>query len=63
MNRFRRRLTAAFGIAAVLFLLVLFLAAVEYDADGSSIHTVWDALWYFLITLSTVSSVISSCLT
>ena len=54
MNRFRRRLTAAFGIAAVLFLLLLFLAAAEHDADGSSIHTVWDALWYFLITLSTV---------
>lgn len=54
MNRFRRHLTAVLGTAAVLLLLLVLLAAAERGADDSSIHTVGDALWYFLITLSTV---------
>ena len=54
MNRFRRRLTAAIGIAALLLILLILLAVAEQGADDSSIHSVGDAFWYFLITLSTV---------
>ena len=38
----------------VYVLLLIVLTAVESKAPGSSIHSIWDALWYSIITITTV---------
>ena len=43
-------LTALLIYIALLFLLV----AAESDAPGSSIHSFWDAIWFSMITMTTV---------
>ncbi|MBR4473607.1 MAG: hypothetical protein IKS55_08200 [Oscillospiraceae bacterium] len=44
-------LAAALGVYAALLLL---LVVTETGAPGSTIHSVWDAIWFSLITMTTV---------
>ena len=38
----------------VYLLLLVLLVAAEANAQGSSIHNIWDAIWFSLITMTTV---------
>ena len=51
MKRNLKLVTGAIGAYAVI---VVLLTVVESGADGASIRTIWDAIWYSLITLTTV---------
>ena len=55
MNRqSRRTLVWISGAAAIYFLLLFLLAKAERGLPGATIHTIGDALWYSLITLTTI---------
>lgn len=38
----------------VFMVIIVLLTIVEYQAEGSTIRNIWDAIWYSLITLTTV---------
>jgi voltage-gated potassium channel Kch len=42
------------GILVTLLVLSVVLFIVESGAQGSSINSIWDALWYMVVTLTTV---------
>ena len=43
------------GLALIIYyFLLLLLVKVEQNVNGSSIHTLTDALWYSIVTLTTV---------
>jgi len=48
-----RLLLVVISISAYLCLLLLLMAA-ERDNSDASIHTIWDAMWYSVVTLTTV---------
>jgi len=50
MKKLKYSLTALFAY----FLLVVVLVQSEKDMDGGSIKTIYDAIWYSIVTLSTV---------
>ena len=49
----RRLLWCIFGLLAYM-LLVMLLAVSERGLPGAAIHGFWDALWYSLVTITTV---------
>ena len=51
MKRNLKLVTGAIGAYAVI---VVLLTVVESGADGASIRSIWDAIWYSVITLTTV---------
>ena len=51
MKKHGKLLAAALAAYAVLLVL---LVATEAGAPGASIHSVWDAIWFSLITMTTV---------
>ena len=50
----KRNLKLVGGALGAYAVIVILLTLVESGADGASIRTVWDAIWYSLITLTTV---------
>ena len=50
----KRNLKLVGGAIGAYAVIVILLTVVESGADGSSIKTIWDAIWYSLITLTTV---------
>ena len=51
MNRNTKLMLKTLFVFAVIIVL---LTIVEYRAEGSTIRSIWDAIWYSLITLTTV---------
>ena len=51
MNRNTKLMLKTLFVFAVVIVL---LTIVEYRAEGSTIRSIWDAIWYSLITLTTV---------
>jgi hypothetical protein len=51
LKKHGKLLAAALGVYAVLLVL---LVVTEAGAQGSTIHDVWDAIWFSLITMTTV---------
>ena len=43
-----------FTALLIYILLVVLLFAVEYRDGNTGIHSVWDAVWFSLITMTTV---------
>ena len=54
MNRRKRNLRIALVIIAAYAAVIVLLLAAESGAEGSSIHSIGDAVWYSIITLTTV---------
>ena len=54
MNRKSRNIRIAVLIAAAYAAIIVSLLAAESGAPGSSIHSIGDAIWYSIITLTTV---------
>ena len=54
MSSRKRNIQIAAAITAAYAAVVVLLLAVESKADGSSIHSLGDAIWYSIITLTTV---------
>ena len=54
MSNRKRIIRITLAILAAFAAFVVLLLAAESKAEGSSIHTVGDAIWYSLITLTTV---------
>ena len=54
MNNRKRNLRIAAAVLAAYAAVIALLLAAESNAEGSSIHSVWDAIWYSIITLTTV---------
>ena len=54
MKSRKRKIQIAAAILAAYAAIVVMLLAVESNAEGSSIHSLGDAVWYSLITLTTV---------
>ena len=50
----KRNLKMVGGAIGAYAVIVILLTVVESGADGSSIKSIWDAIWYSLITLTTV---------
>ncbi|MBQ9663234.1 MAG: hypothetical protein IJV40_08810 [Oscillospiraceae bacterium] len=50
----KRNLRIILAALAAYVLLVVLLFAVEYRAPSAGIHSIWDAVWYSLITMTTV---------
>ena len=50
----KRNLKLVAGAIGAYAVIVVLLTLVESGADGSSIRTIWDAIWYSVITLTTV---------
>ena len=50
----KRNLKLVAGAIGAYAVIVVLLTVVESGADGASIRTIWDAIWYSLITLTTV---------
>lgn len=50
----KRNLKLVTGAISAYIVIVVLLTLVESGADGSSIRTIWDAIWYSVITLTTV---------
>ena len=54
MRSRKRNIRIAVAIVAAYAAVVLLLLAAESGAEGSSIHSLGDAIWYSIITLTTV---------
>ena len=54
MSSRKRNIRIAIVIIAAYTAVVLLLLAAESRAEGSSIHSLGDAIWYSIITLTTV---------
>ena len=54
MKSRKRKIQIAAAILAAYAAIVVMLLAAESNAEGSSIHSLGDAVWYSLITLTTV---------
>ena len=50
----KKSLKILLGALVGYVILLLLLVAVEHTAPGTSIRSIWDALWYSLITMTTV---------
>ncbi|MBQ1391661.1 MAG: hypothetical protein IIY82_07915 [Firmicutes bacterium] len=50
----KKSLKILLGALVGYVILLLLLVAVEHAAPGTSIRSIWDALWYSLITMTTV---------
>lgn len=50
----KRNLKFVLGSIAAYAVILILLTAVESGAEGASIRNLWDALWYSVITLTTV---------
>ena len=53
-RKHKLRLYIILAAAVFYFILLCVLAVVESANDGSTIHGLWDAFWYSLVTLTTV---------
>ena len=54
MSGKKKSIRIAIGIAAAYAAVLVLLLAAETKAEGSSIHSIGDAVWYSIITLTTV---------
>ena len=54
MRSKKRNIRIAIAIIAAYAATLILLLAAESKAEGSSIHSLGDAIWYSLITLTTV---------
>ena len=54
MSSRKRIIRITIAILAAFAVFIVLLPAVESKAEGSTIHTVGDAIWYAFITLTTV---------
>ena len=50
----KRNLKLVTGAICAYAVIVVLLTVVESGADGASIRSIWDAIWYSVITLTTV---------
>ena len=54
MNNRKRNIRIGIGIIAAYAAVIVLLLEAESRAEGSSIHSIGDAIWYSIITLTTV---------
>jgi voltage-gated potassium channel Kch len=54
MNSRKRNIRIVIAIIAAYAAVLILLLAAESKAEGSSIHSIGDAIWYSVITLTTV---------
>ena len=54
MNNRKRNVKIAIAVLAAYAAVIVLLLAAESKAEGSSIHSIGDAIWYSIITLTTV---------